>query len=333
MSDYQQIIKQIEKRVFHPVYFLYGEEPFFIDNITKAIEEKVLKEEEKEFNQVVLYGYDTDINELIATLKRFPMMASHMVVILREAQMLKHLEQLQQYVENPMKSTILVICYKYKKLDKRRSFYKTIQKKGVVFESGKVKDYRLPNWISSFVQSEGYKIGEREAILISEHLGNDLSKVSNELGKVFLSLDPGNKITSSIIEQSIGISKDYNLFELQKAIGEKNLEKANRIVFYFSENPKDNPLVMVVAVLYSYFSKLLKMHFLKGRTKQEVASVLGVNPFFVSEYQTAARNYSAKKVIKIIEHLRSCDLKSKGIGNISASQPGLLKELIFKIMH
>lgn len=333
MDDYKKIIQQIRNRVFSPVYLLFGEEPYFIDTISKVVEEEVLDVNEKEFNQIVLYGYDTDVQQLLGTVKRYPMMSSHLVVILKEAQMMKNIESLTSYIENPLTSTILVICHKYKKIDRRKALYKSAQKNGMAYESVKLKDYHLPNWILTYVREHGYVINEKNCFLISEHLGNDLSKISNELEKVFISLAPGSEVTTAIIEHSIGISREYNIFELQNALGAKDTHKATRIMLYFSNNMKEFPLIFIIAILYSFFSKILKLHFIESRDKQVIASQLGVNPFFVPEYQKATRNYSVQKIAKIIEHLRICDLRSKGVENTSTSHPELLKELVFKIMH
>lgn len=333
MDDYKKIIQQIRNKVFHPVYLLFGEEPYYIDLISKVIEEEVLAPHEQEFNQVVLYGYDTDASQLIATAKRFPMMSNHLVVVVREAQMMKQIELLQPYLEHPMQSTLLVLCYKYKKPDKRKPFYKTIQKSGLAFESAKLKDYQLPNWIVTYVREHGYQINDRNCLLLSENLGNDLAKIANELEKVFISLPPGSPITTEIIEQNIGISKDFNVFELQNALGNKDVFRATRIILHFGNNPKEHPLPMLISVLYGYFSKLLKMHFVTTRDKQQIASQLGIHPFFVTDYQKAAGNFPVQKIIRIIEHLRSCDVKSKGVDNISTSHAELLKELVFKILH
>lgn len=334
MNEHQKIIQQIRNKVLHPVYLLQGEEPYFIDLIARAIEDYVLEEHEKEFNQQILYGYDTDYQQLISTAKRFPMMANHFVVILREGQMMKTFEQLQPYLESPARSTILVLCYKHKKLDKRKAFYKTAMKSCVVFDSEKLKDYQLPAWIAGYVKERGYQITERNCLLISENLGNNLSKIANELEKVFISLPSGAAVTADVIERSIGISKEYNLFELQSALARKDIQKSVRITLHFADNPKEYPMQVVIAVLYSFFSKLLKLHFLQDqRSQQSVASVLGVHTFFVGEYREAARLYSARKVIRTIEQLRIYDLKSKGLDNYSAGSGELMKELVFKILH
>lgn len=331
--DHQKIIQQIKNRVFHPVYLLCGEEPFYIDLIADTIEAEVLEAGEKEFNQTILYGADADIKELASLVKRYPMMASHLVVILREAQAVKNYEPLQNWLENPSPSTILVLCYKYKKPDKRKTFFKAIQKHGVVFESDKLREWQLPNWIVGYVREKGYTISEKGCMMLAEHLGNDLSKIANELGKVFVSLPVGSQVTPEIIERDIGISKDYNIFEFQKAIGARDLLKANQIMLYFGNNPKENPLPLIMAILYAYFSKILKLHFAGTTDRTKLMSIAGVSQNFLQEYQLAARNYSAQKVIRIFSLLRQYDLRSKGVDNEGTDHAELLKELLFKIMH
>ncbi|MFO7723172.1 MAG: DNA polymerase III subunit delta [Bacteroidales bacterium] len=333
MNDYKNVIQQIRNKVFYPVYFLMGEEPYYIDQISRTIEEEVLDESFREFNQLILYGHDLDVSQVHATAKRYPMMASHLVVIIREAQHIRNIEELLPYIENPLKSTILVLCYKYKKLDKRKAFYKALQKYGLVFESEKLKDYLLPNWINGYIRDRGYMISEKNCLLLSESLGNDLGKIANELEKVFIALPSGSQITTEIIERNIGISKDYNIFELQNALGQKDIEKATRIILYFGKNPKEAPMPVLISVLYSFFSKLLRMNFLNTRDKQLISTTVGIHIYFVPEYMHAMQQYPVQKVIKIIEHLRTYDLKSKGVDNQSVSHSELLKELVFKILH
>ncbi len=330
---YQKIIQQIRNRMFHPVYLLFGEEPYYIDLISDTIEEEVLQETEKEFNQTVVYGSDIDVKQLLGIVKRYPMMASHMVVIVREAQLIKNLDELQSYLDNPLKSTILVLCYKYKKPDKRKAFYKAAQKSGVVFESEKLKDSAVPLWITSYVRNSGYLISEKNAVMIAEHLGNDLSRIINELGKVFISLSPGLQVTAELIEENIGISKDYNFFELQKAIGSRDIVKANRIALYFGNNPKEHPMPMLIAMFYGYFSRLLKLHFAGTTNRNLMAEKAGISLYFLEEYRQAARNYSPQKLMRIIEYIRIYDMKSKGFENTSTDHSELLKELLFKILH
>jgi len=310
-----------------------GEEPYFIDRISDFIEDSVLDEMEKEFNQTVVYGRDSDVNTIVEYAKRFPMMANHQVVIVKEAQSLKKIENLEGYMNNPVDSTILVFCYKYKSLDKRKKFTKLVAEKGVLFESKKLYENQVPDWISRNVEQKGYKIETKATLLITEFLGNDLAKVSNEINKLALNLDKGTTITPDHIEYYIGISKDFNNFELQSALGKKDVIKANQIVNYFASSPKTHPLVVTLGILYGFFSKLLVYHYSHDQSPKAIAASLRINPYFVKDYQIAAANYSAKKVVRIISYLRDYDMKSKGYNNVSAGDGELLKELIFKILH
>lgn len=331
---YEGIISDLKKRIFKPVYFLAGEEPYYIDLITDYIEVSVLPEAEKSFNQAVFYGEDTTVPAIIETSRRFPMMSSHQVVIIKEAQSLKKIDDLIYYVEKPLPSTILVINYKYKTLDKRTKLYKALEQHAVYFESARLRDYQVPAWIEKFLMIKGIKAEPNASAMLTEFLGTDLHKIANELNKLIITLPAGKPlITTSLIEKNIGISKDYNNFELQKAIGEKNILKANMIVHYFAANPKDNPITLSIASLFSYFSKILTFHYLSDKSKNNVASVLKVNPYFVKDYETAASKYNVSKTVHIISLLRTYDMKSKGFGDLSSEPGDLLKELIFKILH
>lgn len=332
--DFNQIINDLRNKVYHPVYFLMGDEPYFIDVISDYIEEHVLDANEKEFNQTILYGKDVDVLTLISEAKRYPMMANHQVLIVKEAQNLKDIETLASYLENPLKSTILVICYKYKTLDKRKSFSKTVDKKGVVLESKKLYDNKIPDWINDYIKDKNYIIGPKASLLLTEFLGNNLSKITNELNKLMLNIPEKSEITTAHIEQYIGISKDYNNFELQDALARKDILKANKIISYFDKNPKENPLIVTITALFSYFSKVLSLHYAPNKSNsKEVASLLGIHPFFVKDYELAGRNYNIRKTVEIISLLREYDLKSKGYDNTSASGGELLKELVYKILH
>lgn len=331
--EFNKILSDISKRIYHPIYLLCGEEPYFIDRISDAIENTVLTDDEKGFNQTILYGRETDARTITEYAKSYPMMASHQVVIVKEAQDIKTFDELSAYAEKPLASTILVLCYKYKKYDKRKLLAKIAEKKGVYFESAKVREDKLPSWITGQVESNGYTITPRATAMIAGFLGNDLSKVENELKKLFISLPAASEINEKIVESNIGISKDYNIFELQNALGYRNIVKANRIISYFASNPKENPLVKTIALLYSFFLKLLIYHDLKDKSTKEVASALGVNPYFVNDYLSAARNYPPEKLTRIIGLLRAYDLRSKGLDNGSASEADLTKELIYKILH
>ena len=330
---FEEIIGNLQKKIYHPVYFLMGEETYFIDKISDYIAENVLTEAEKGFNQTVLYGKDLEPSTIIGNARRFPMMANHQVIIVREAQNIKKIEDLEPYVKNPLNSTILVINYKYKTLDKRKTFPKLIDQKGVLFESKKIYDNQLPTWITTYLKSQQYTISPQAAAMIAEYLGADLSKVANELDKLIISLPVGTQITPDHIEKNIGISKEFNVFELQNALGERDLLRANRIINYFGANPSSNPVTVVVSALFSYFSKLLNYHFLEDKSQNNVASVLQVHPFFVKNYVAAAKNYNIKKLVEIVSILREYDMKSKGWGNVSASQADLQKEMIYRILH
>jgi len=352
MADYNDILLDLKRKLYKPVYFLHGEESYYIDLISDYIEANVLDEADKGFNQTVLYGRDTDLSSVIGLAKGFPMMGDRQVVIVKEAQTLKEFARkgaedgetvkedkkgdknpLAAYLENPQPSTILVFCHKYKKIDSRTSLAKTIAKQAVLFESKKLYDDKIPQWITSYLKDKKYNITPQAAALLAQHLGNDLSKIVNELGKLFVSLPEGTEILPDHIQQNIGISKDFNVFELQDALGKKDVLRANRIVQYFAANPKDNPLILTTASLYGYFHKILLYHFTPDKSRGSVAAALGVNPFFVSGYEAAGRNYNTGKIKSIISYLRECDVKSKGVDNVSTEDGDLLKELVFKILH
>lgn len=328
----KSIINDIKNGKTKPIYFLMGEEPYYIDGITKYIEENMLTEEEKGFNQMVLYGRDVSVEDVISNAKRYPMMADKQVVIVKEAQDLSRtIENLVSYVENPQPTTILVFCYKYKTLDKRKKLAKKIAETGVLFESKKMYENQVPDWIKRVLAAKGYTITPKAAQMLVEFLGTDLSKINNELEKLQLILKKGDQITPLIIEENIGISKDYNNFELQNAIGARDMKKAFAIVQYFSQNPKNNPLPLTVGMLYGFFAKLLKYHALSN--KNEAAKALGVSPFFIKDYQMAARNFSMKKVSAAIAVIQEVDMKSKGVGAANISQADLLKEMLVKVLN
>jgi DNA polymerase-3 subunit delta len=333
-ASFEEIMSDLRKRIFRPVYFLAGDEPYYIDLISDFIEEKVLSETDKAFNQIVLYGEDTSVNSIIETARRFPMMASHQVVIVKEAQVLKKIEDLVFYLEKPLLSTILVVNYKYRTIDKRTKLFKAFGSHGVYFESMKLRDYQVGGWIEKYLMTKGIRIDPDASQTLTEFLGSDLHKIANELEKLLITL-PKDKpvITSSLIEKNIGISKDYNNFELQKAVGEKNIYKANLIIRYFTDNPKDNPITLTIASLFSFFSKILTYHYLSDKSKNNVAAALKINPFFVTEYEKWASNFNSAKTVRIISLLRTYDMKSKGFGDISTDPGDLLKELIYKILH
>lgn len=332
MDEVIRITKDIKAGNLKPIYFLMGEEPYYIDKLTEFIEQNVLQEHERDFNQTILYGRDVSIEDIISNAKRFPMMAEHQVVIVKEAQDLSRtIEKLESYAENPQPSTILVFAYKYKTLDKRKKITKLLSKNGVIFESKKLYENQVGDWIKRVLSGKGYGIEPKAAIMLVEYLGTDLSKISNELDKLKIVLPKGHMITPKDIEVNIGISKDYNNFELRKAIGEKNQLKAYKIIEYFAQNPKDNPIVVTTSLVFSFFSQLMLYHGSKDKSPGNLAKVLKVNPYFVKDYDIAYRNYPMKKVSAIIETLRDIDVKSKGVGANAISQSDLLKEMLIHI--
>jgi DNA polymerase III subunit delta len=334
LITYEEIMSDLKKRIFKPVYFLSGEEPYYIDLIINYIEDKILPESDKAFNQIIVYGEDTNIASVIDTARRFPMMSTHQVVIVKEAQALKKIDDLALYIEKPLSSTILAFSYKYKTIDKRTRLYKLLDSHGVYFESVKLRDYQIPAWIERYLMTRGIKCDPSASAMLTEYLGSDLHKIVNELEKLIITLPAGKPtITTSLIEKNIGISKDYNNFELQKAIGGKNILKANMIVQYFANNPKDNPLTLSISSIFGFFNKLLTYHYLTDKSKNNVAAVLKINPFFVKDYETSASIYNVSKTVQIISLLRTFDMKSKGFGDPGTDQGELLKELVYKILH
>ncbi len=333
MDEVKQIVTDIKNGNIKPIYFLMGEEPYYIDKISEFIDKNVLAEEEKGFNQMVLYGRDVTIDDIVGNAKRFPMMAERQVVIVKEAQDLSRtIEKLADYAENPQPSTVLVLCYKYKKIDKRKKLYKAVAKNGVIFESKKLYENQVADWIRRVLAGSKYSIEPKAAQMLVEFLGTDLSKINNELEKLKLIISAGSQITADQIEENIGISKEFNNFELRNAIGSKNQLKAHRIINYFAQNPKDNPLVVTISLLYSFFSQLLQYHGLSDKSQRNVSSVLRINPYFVKDYTEAAHNYPMKKVSQIIALLREADMKGKGVGASNLRQGDILKELLVKIM-
>lgn len=334
MDEVIQITKDIKAGNIKPIYFFMGEEPYYIDKLTEFIEDSILEEHERDFNQTVLYGRDVTIEDIVSSAKRFPMMAERQVVIVKEAQELtRTIDKLESYAENPQPSTVLVFAYKYKTLDKRKKVTKVLEKSGVVFESKKLYENQVGDWIKRVLSGQGYSIEPKAAAMLVEFLGTDLSKISNELDKLKIILPKGHTITANDVEENIGISKDFNVFELRKAIGDGNQLKAYQIIEYFSQNPKDNPLVLTIGQVFAFFSNLLQYHGLKDKSKGNVAKVLRVNPFFVSDYELGARRYPMKKVSSIVAKMRELDVKSKGVGASSTTDYDLMKEMLIHIFN
>lgn len=331
---FEQIMTSLQKREFKPIYFLMGEESWFIDQITDYISRNVLSGAEKDFNQTVLYGKDTTAANIIMAARRYPMMCPYQVIIVKEAQNVADIDKLEVYAQNPMATTILVVNYRYKTLDKRKKLSKLIDEKGVLFEAKKLYDNNLPSWITNFVKSRGKNIDPKAAVVLAESVGSDLSKLSHEIDKLIVAVGP--QVTNLLpdhVEKNIGISKDFNNFELQKAIAAKNVFKVNQIIFAFGKNPKDNPIQVTTVTLFNFFIKLLMYHYLTDKSKPSVAAALKVNPYFVDDYIAAARNYNGTKTVRAISLLREYDMKSKGFASANTDSAELLKELVFKIMN
>lgn len=335
-KTYNEINQLLANGKFPPLLVLHGEEPFFIDQITDWIETKAISEDQKGFNQSVFYGRDIDAVTIINAARRFPMMAERQLVLVKEAQGLpdKEYEKLLTYFEKPLPSTFLVFSFKNKSLDKRKKTYKMVDDKGLFFLSEKVKDYQLSKWIEALVSEKGFKINGETAGIMAEYLGNNLSRIASEVEKLAINLTKGSAITIELIEKYIGISRDYNVFELQNAIGRKDTFKAFQIANYFAESPKASNFSMPVCIgsLYSFYSRIYNMHHQKSLPPQQLASALGVNPYFIKDYEVFAKNYSLAKTKKSIAILLEYDLKSKGVGSSETEDGELLKEMIYKLM-
>lgn len=337
MKELDLILKNIKNKELLPIYFFHGEEPYFIDVAVKSLENDILSEDEKSFGQTVVYGKDTNIAEIVSLAQQFPMFGEYNLIIVKEAQDLKFGEDegriLENYAENPVATTILVFAHKHKKADSRKKFVKTLQKKGFLFLSEPVKDYQLAKWIADECQTLGIKTAPNISHLLAEYLGNDLSRISNELNKLKIILKNGEILDEKLVETHIGISKEFNVFELQKAIGQKDSAKAMKIVHYMGKNPKANPIVMTIGNLYNFFSNVIMYQTLIGQSPQTIASEMGVNPYFIKDYAESARFYPLKHATRIISILREIDLKSKGLGANQTPDSELLKEMVYKILN
>ncbi|PRY90911.1 DNA polymerase III subunit delta [Mongoliibacter ruber] len=338
-SKAEVILKDLKAGKYAPVYFLQGEEPFFIDQISDFVETNAIAEHEKGFNQVVMYGKDAQMNEILSNARRFPMMADRQVVIVKEAQNIYGLGKedidnlLIQYLQNPLPSTILVFAHKYKKLDGRKPLSKELDKKAILVTSDKVKDWDLGKWIEAYIIEKGHQIDSPTATFLADSIGNNLEVIANELGKMFINFNEPTKITKDHIQRFIGINKEYNTFELTKAIGFKDVIKANKIIHYFSQNPKSHPLIPIIALVYSYFNKVALIHYNSSLGDAELSKKVGVHPYFLKEYRVAVRNYHLGKVIDCLTYIREADLRSKGVDSGGMEHSEILREMIFKIMH
>ncbi len=339
MLEPEQILRDIQAGNYSPIYFLQGEEPYYIDLITNFIEKFALPESAKSFNQVVMYGKDVTMADVINNAKRFPMMSDRQVVIVKEAQNISDFGKenankiLEAYIQHPLPSTILVFGYKYKTLDRRKSLAKVIEKQAILVNSAKIYDNKVPGWIKNYIETKGFKITEKAIIMLAENIGNNLERLANEIDKMLINFKVPVEIDDHMIQKYIGISKEYNAFELQRAIMFKDVVKANKIINYFEANPKNNPIIPIIAIIFNFFTKVLIIHHHRNYTEPGVVSLLKINRFFVKEYIVAAQNYPIHKVLANIHFLKTADLQSKGVNNNSVTDGQILKELIFKLMH
>lgn len=337
MKELDLILKNIKNKEVLPIYFFHGEEPYFIDVAVKALEHNFLEEDEKAFNQTVTYGKDTSYQEVLSLARQFPMMGDKQVIIVKEAQDLKFNEEenriLEAYVANPVPSTVLVFAHKHKKLDSRKKAAKALDKANALFLSESVKENNLPKWIADECAKLAIKTAPNISHLLAEYLGNDLSRIANELNKLKIILREGEVLDGTIIETHIGISKEYNIFELQKALGTKNANLAFKIAHFMGKNPKNNPFVMMLASLYNYFSNVIIYQTMPGQSPQAIASQMGINPYFIKDYAESARLYPLKHATRVVSILREFDMKGKGLGAVNMSEAELIKELVYKIIN
>ncbi len=339
MAEYVQIIKDLNSGKYAPIYFLQGDESFFIDNIIDHIEEKALDETQKGFNQYILYGKEVAVTDILNVARKYPMMGERQVVIVKEAQEMRDWKKedaqrlLIAYLENPLASTILVFGHKYKTLDRRTKISKVLEKNAEFLISKKIYDDKVPGWVSAYAKAAGANITDKAVMILAENIGNNLQRLANEINKLQINVKDGEEINEIAVQKFVGISKDYNTFELQKALSLKDEVKVFKIIEYFAANPSANPMILVIANLFSYFSKLLLIHDQGAQDPNAVARAIGVNPFFAREYIQAARNYPLGIVLRNIEIIHQADLQSKGIGYATMKDAAVLRELVYKLMH
>jgi DNA polymerase-3 subunit delta len=331
---HKQVIKDIKQGKISPVYLVGGEEAYFVDEITEAIENGILDEGERSFNMDIFYGMESDLNNIVSIAKQYPMMAERRLVLIKEAHKIKDLEVLDQYITNPVPSTTLLIAMKGKNFDSRKNVYNPKKNPNIVLFNGKkIPEYKLSPWVIDYCKNNGYQIDALRAQVLIDHLGNDISKLVNELGKLFINKKKGDSITAEDIETKIGISKEFTVFELQKAIGLRDTKKANQIILYYSENLKTHPFVLLASNLFNYFNRLMLFYYTQDKSDANLSKELGINPFFIKEIRIAAKNYSAMKVLKNISIIREYDMKSKGWEVAENDHGEWMKEMIYKLMH
>ena len=334
LQEINMIISKIKSKAYSPIYFLMGEETFYIDYISNLLEKKVLSEEEKSFNKTVLYGKETTISELLSICKRYPINSEYQTVFIKEAQELsRQIDALSDYALSPMMSTILIINYKYKSLDKRKKLFKNVQKFGVIIDCKKLYENRIPMWISENLKKDNYNIDFKSASMLTEYLGNDLNKINNQLNKLKILCNSNKIIDCELIEKNIGISKDFNVFELRNALGQKNIKKSLDISNYLTNNSTKHPIQLILSSIFNYFIQIFQFHCISNKSESNISRILGVNPYFVKQYMNASKMYSMKRISKIISLINECDLKSKGVGASKISNKDLLRQLIVQIIN
>lgn len=332
------VLKDLKKKVYSPLYLLHGDEPYYIDKVSDYIEENALSPSDRSFNQFVFFGKDLTVPALISHAKRFPMMAERQLILVKEAQGLQGIEQkemqvaLENYAKNPLTSTVLVLVFKAS-ADERKTWVKTFDKTGILMTSKKFYDNKIPDWILEYCHEHGLKISRKAIEMLVENVGNDLKRLASEIDKIMLNLRIDEEINAQVVEKYVGISKEYNYFEFQKALINRDVLRANQIINFFASNPKDNPLAPIVLLLYNFFSKVLLTHATQDKSERNLAVVLGVNPFFTKDYVSAVRNYNLSKVVQIIGEIKKLDLKSKGVESGSLSDGEALREMTFRILH
>jgi len=335
----EQVLADLKAGQYAPVYFLQGDEPYYIDLISDYIEQNCLAEAEKGFNQTILYGKDVSMAQVLTNARRFPMMAERQVVIVKEAKDIQDINKedgqklLMSYLDNPVPSTVLLFAHKHKNLDGRKPLTKAAKAKAVFVATAQLRDYELPGWIETYIRQKGYQINDRSVMMLSEYVGTNLERLTNEIGKIMLNIEDGGMINEDLVQKYVGISKEYNVFELQRAISFRDPVKANKIVRYFAANAKANPIIPMIALLYSFYSKLLIFHGTKDKSDNGLMGAMGVRNFALKEYKAAARNYPLGKVMQSIGLLRKADLQSKGVNSGAMKDGEILKELVFKLMH
>ena len=328
---YEKIMQDLKAGIYHPVYLLHGAESFFIDSVTSFIEKNALSEAERSFNQEILYGKDADFKTVVDNARQFPMMAERRVVIVKEAQAMRSLKNLISYIEKPSPQTVLVLAHKNKPLDKRTKFGKAVSKSAVILDSKKLYDNQVPGWIAAYASAQKLSIEPQATQMLTEYLGQDLSKIVNEIDKIKINLKEGEVITSKLVQEGVGISRDYNVFELNKALSVWDYPKIMRIIYYFEENAKANPMVMVISNLFGYFTKVAITQQNQKASDSELAKKTGVNPFFVKDYRVAARTFRPAQIKQAFKSLHTADRHSKGMGMKSATPLGIMQQLIFEI--